>query len=152
LNESFQQSRKQEAVPGLCYLWSRSMGRVSLSGSTWEVHESHVIIVFSWTNDIVEDALAVDDMMHHAGVGEYSDLGRPNVAYLIQPLRRGNASDSPVACGFNVFQVNPDQETTLSERTMKYRAGRYGDQYCSGGNGTGGRRRGGVQDWNVGHS
>ena len=67
--------------------------------------------------------------MHHAGVSEYSDLGRPNMAHLIQ--RRGNASDSTVAYGFNVFQVKRDQETTLSEPTMKYRPGGQEDTVIS---------------------
>ena len=86
----------------------------------------HVIIQFigiqfSWTNRIEDEALAVDDMMNHAGVGDYSHLERPNVAYLIKALRRGKNVDSPVY-GFNVFQVDEDRNTP-EEPMMKYRCG-----------------------------
>ena len=81
----------------------------------------HVIIQFSWTNDIDYEKCAVDDMMHFAGIGEYMDLGRPNVAYLIKALRRGTSREAPVY-GFDVFQVGQD-ECTPDEPTMKYRDG-----------------------------
>jgi hypothetical protein len=81
----------------------------------------HVIFQFSWTNDIVEEALAIDDMMHHAGVGEYNGLGRPNAAYLIKALIRGNEINSPVY-GFDIFVVRQGGNTP-EEPTMKYRVG-----------------------------
>ena len=83
----------------------------------------HVIIQFSWANTFANDALAVDDMMHYAGIGEYIDLGRPNVAYLIKALHRGTTTspETPVY-GFNVFKVEQDQ-TTLEVPAMKYRCG-----------------------------
>ena len=81
----------------------------------------HVIFQFSWTNDIVKEALAVDDMMHHAGVGEYSGLGRPNAAYLIKAKIRGRESNSPIY-GFDIFQVGQGGSTP-DEPTMKYRVG-----------------------------
>jgi hypothetical protein len=85
----------------------------------------HVILQHSWTDDIAEEALAVDDMMHHAGVGEYNGLGRPNAAYLIKALIRGKESNSPVY-GFDIF-VDGQDGTTPEEPTM--RAGGCRDQY-----------------------
>jgi hypothetical protein len=79
----------------------------------------HVILQFSWTNDIVEEALAVDDIMHHAGVGEYNGLGRPNKAFLIKILLRGKKKNSPVY-GFDIFVVGQDGETP-EEPTMKFK-------------------------------
>lgn len=64
-------------------------------------------------------------MMHYAGVGEDSSLGRPITAFLIKALRRGKEGDSPVY-GFNVFQVDQDQDTP-DEPTMKYRCGGHED-------------------------
>ena len=81
----------------------------------------HVIIQFSWTNDIDYKKCAVDDMMHFAGIEEYSHLGRPNVAYLIKALRRGTSLDAPVY-GFDIYQVGQDQRTP-DRPTMKYRVG-----------------------------
>jgi hypothetical protein len=79
----------------------------------------HVIIQFSWANSIAKEKCAVDDMMNYAGVGEYIDLGRPNVAYLIKALRRGTSPELHVY-GLDVFQVEKDQ-TTPEEPTMRYR-------------------------------
>jgi hypothetical protein len=64
---------------------------------------------------------AIDDMMNYAGMGEYIHHGRPNVAYLLQALRRcGTSDDEAPVYGFDVFQVEQDQ-TTPEEPTMKYR-------------------------------
>ena len=81
----------------------------------------HVIIQFSWKNDSNYEKCAVDDMMNFAGIGEYIDQGRLNVAYLIKALRRGTSLEAPVY-GFDVFQVGQDQRTP-DEPTMKYRVG-----------------------------
>ena len=81
----------------------------------------NVILQFSWKNDIDYEKCAVDDMMHFAGKGEYSHLGRPNVAYLIKALRRGTNRGAPVY-GFDIYQVGQDQHTP-DEPTMKYRVG-----------------------------
>jgi hypothetical protein len=59
--------------------------------------------------------------MHHAGVGEYSGLGRPNAAYLIKAKIRGKKSDSPIN-GFDIFRVGQGGSTP-DEPTMKYRVG-----------------------------
>ena len=82
----------------------------------------HVIFQFSWANNIVKKALAVDDMMHHAGMGEYNDLGRPNIAYLIKTKTRGTENNELLVYGFDIFVVG-QQESTPGEPTMKYRVG-----------------------------
>lgn len=129
VNDSFSRPQKEKRCPDFAIFGpGRMQGRRIRTVSGKGVNP-HVIIQFSWANDIVEDARAVDDIMHHAGVGEYDGLGRPNAAYLIKALRRGNESDSPVY-GFNVFQVDRDQETP-DEPTMKYRCGGQDDAEIS---------------------
>lgn len=121
VNDSFNHPKNEKRCPDFAIFGPDRMRGRRIRGVSGKPMNPHVIIQFSWTNDIVEEACAVDDMMNYAGVGEYHDLGRPNVAYLIKALRRGNRGDSPVY-GFNVFQVNQNQETP-DEPTMKYRCG-----------------------------
>jgi hypothetical protein len=59
-------------------------------------------------------------MMNYAGIGEYIHHGRPNVAYLIQALRRGGTSEEAPVYGFDVFQVEQDQTISPEEPTMRY--------------------------------
>jgi hypothetical protein len=40
----------------------------------------HVIFHFCWGNNIHKEKLAVDDMINFAGLGQYSGLGKSNVA------------------------------------------------------------------------
>jgi len=89
----------------------------------------HVVIQFSWTNDVVAEACAVDDMMQFAGVGEYMGSERPNRAYLIKAKIRRRESNSPVY-GFDIFEVNQGQDTP-NEPTMKYRVGAQEDTTIS---------------------
>jgi hypothetical protein len=121
VNDSFSRPRKEKRCPDFAIFGPDRMQGRRIRTVRGKGVNPHVIIQFSWANDIVEEARAVDDIMHHAGVGEYDGLGRPNAAYLIKALHRGNESDSPVY-GFNVFQVDRDQETP-DEPTMKYRCG-----------------------------
>ena len=89
----------------------------------------HVIIQFSWSDNIAKEKCAVDDMMHFAGIGEYIHLGRPNVAYLIKALRHGTSREAPVY-GFDIFRVEQVQSTP-EEPTMKYRVGGHEDTVIS---------------------
>ena len=130
VNDSFNVPKKHLrvadfAIFGPDRLEGRKIRKVNRKGMN-----PHVIIQFSWTNDIAEEALAVDDMMHHAGVGEYTGLGRPNAAYLIKALIRGKKNDSPVY-GFDIFVVSQEGEKTPEEPTMKYRVGRQEDVVIS---------------------
>ena len=81
----------------------------------------HVTIQFSWANNIAKEKCAVNDMMYYAGICEYIDLERPNLAYLINALPHGTSPESDVY-GFDVFQVGQDQ-LTPDEPTMRYRVG-----------------------------
>ena len=121
VNNSFSQPKKAKRCPDFAIFGPSRMEGRRIRIVSGKSMNPHAIIQFSWANDAVEEALAVDDIMHHAGVGEYSGLGRPKVAYLIKALRRGNAKESPVY-GFNVFQVGQDQDTS-AEPTVKYRCG-----------------------------
>ncbi len=122
VNDSFSHPRKEKRCPDFAIFGPGRMQGRRIRTVSGNGMNPHVIIQFSWANDMVEEARVVDDIMHHAGVGEYKSFGRPNAAYLIKALRRGkNESDSPVY-GFNIFQVDRDQETP-DEPTMKYRCG-----------------------------
>jgi hypothetical protein len=65
---------------------------------------------FSWGNKFHKDKQAVGDISLLAGVGDYHDLKRPSVVYLIEARRGGDASDSPVF-GFDVYEVRPGNTT-----------------------------------------
>jgi hypothetical protein len=131
VNDSFSNPKKEKRCPDFAIFGpDRMIGRKKIRKVNGQPMNPHVIIQFSWTNSIVYEKEAVDDMMNYAGMGEsHSGLGRPNIAYLIKALRRGEASNSPVY-GFNVFQVGQDQ-TTPQEPTMKYRVGRQEDTVIS---------------------
>jgi hypothetical protein len=81
----------------------------------------HVIIQFGWANQDEYEQYAIDDMMNYAGVRKYNELGRPNVAYLIKAIWKGNRGDSPVI-GFNIYELRQDQRRQDVQPTL-YRVG-----------------------------
>lgn len=122
VNDSFSHPKNEKRCPDFAIFGPSRLQRRKIRTVSGKGMNPHVIIQFSWANRIEDEALlAIDDMMHYAGVGEYSGLERPNVAYLIKALRRGKERTSPVY-GFNVFQVDQNQSTP-DEPTMKYRCG-----------------------------
>ena len=121
VNDSFSTPKKMKRRPDFAIFGPDRLEDGEIRGVNWKFMNPHVIIQFSWTNDIYNEKCAVDDMMHYAGIGEYMDLGRPNVAYLIKALRRGTSLEAPVY-GFDVFQVGQNQSKP-DEPTMKYRVG-----------------------------
>eukprot|EP00980_Cylindrotheca_fusiformis_P008329 scaffold1749_cov54-Cylindrotheca_fusiformis.AAC.2 len=95
----------------------------------------HVVIEISLTSPFSKEQAAILDMMAFAGVGDYENFGRPNVAYLIDVLHNNNSPRAydPVY-GFNVYQVrqvdlNPnlpltqDQLFPQNRPTLQYRVG-----------------------------
>lgn len=73
-----------------------------------KVESPHVAIQFGWANDDDYETYAVDDMMNYAGVGKYSMLKRPLVAYLIKAMWKGKRGESPVY-GFNIYEIRRDE-------------------------------------------
>ena len=123
VNDSFNRPKNVKRCPDFAIFGPDRVTGLDVRSVDDEYMNPHVIIQFSWANDMAKEVLAVDDMMNYAGVGEsYIDLGRPNVAYLIKALRHGTTSrDSPVY-GFDIFQVEQGHSTP-AEPTLTYRVG-----------------------------
>jgi hypothetical protein len=121
VNDSYNKPKNMKRCPDFAIFGPDRLEEGRIRKVDGDFMNPHVIIQFSWTNDIDKEKCAVDDMMNFAGIGEYSHLGRPNVAYLIKALRRGASRKAPVY-GFDIFQVGQDQFTP-DEPTMKYRVG-----------------------------
>ena len=81
----------------------------------------HVIVQFGWANEHSYEEFAIDDMMNYAGVNKYSELGRPNVAFLIETVWKRKAGNSPVI-GFNIYEVRQDQRQK-DVNPIQYRVG-----------------------------
>jgi hypothetical protein len=119
--DSYNTPKNMKRRPDFAIYGPDRLDKGKVRGVDGDYMNPHVIIQFSWTNDIDYKKCAVDDMMNFAGIDEYIDQGRPNVAYLIKALRRGASGEAPVY-GFDVFQVGQDQRTP-DEPTLKYRVG-----------------------------
>jgi len=119
--DSFNKPKNMKRCPDFAIFGPDRLDKGKFRKVDGDYMNPHVIIQFSWTNDIDYKKCAVDDMMNFAGIDEYIDQGRPNVAYLIKALRRGASGEAPVY-GFDVFQVGQDQRTP-DEPTLKYRVG-----------------------------
>ena len=117
VNDSFNKPRNAKRCPDFAIFGPNRLDEDGIRSMNGVYMTPHVIIQFSWTNTLAYEKCAVDDMMNYAGVGEYIHLGRPIVAYLIQPLHRGTES---YVYGFDVFEVEQDQRTP-AEPTMRYR-------------------------------
>ena len=117
VNESFNTPPNVKRCPDFAVYGPDRLHGFGVCAVNGVLMHPHVIIQFSWTSTLAYEKCAIDDMMMFGGMGEYIDLGRPNVAYLIKALRR--APESPVY-GFDVFQVGQGQRTPM-EPTMRYR-------------------------------
>eukprot|EP00980_Cylindrotheca_fusiformis_P011264 scaffold2594_cov85-Cylindrotheca_fusiformis.AAC.6 len=100
---------------------TRLSGTRIIRGQGGNPMNPHVIIEVSLIKHIDDEKAAINDVMNHAGIGEYAALGRPNVAYLIKVLQTEPPLDSPVY-GFDVYEVRQDQRTP-DNPTLQYRVG-----------------------------
>jgi hypothetical protein len=98
-----------------------ALGNVRGVAALHAVMNPHVIFQFSCGDKFRTEKRAVDDISLLAGVGDYHDLKRPSVVYLIKARREGDASDSSVF-GFDVYEVRPGN-TTPDNPTMTYDVG-----------------------------
>ena len=117
VNQSFNTPPNARRRPDFAIFGPDRLNGLSIRKVNGKSMTPHVIIQFSWTSTLAYEKCAIDDMMMFGGMGEYIDLGRPNVAYLIKAMHGGPESH---VYGFDIFQVGQGQRTP-EEPTMRYR-------------------------------